>query len=147
MASYHWALAKRVEATRSPRSWDTTGSRKLLAPLKRVSVVLSSRRVAWEKGIKRATQGEKEVASGERGQTGEGCVGLHNHLYDYATLVASRWPLFDHPNTSSGHGTRTSKAVQVTKILVNMLIFGRFTFPPFHTLQVKMDHIGLNIRL
>ena len=73
-------LAKGDEATHSPRSWESKGSRKFLAPLKRVSVILSSRRVAREKGITRATQGKKEVGSGVSGGTREGCVGLHNHL-------------------------------------------------------------------
>ena len=45
VASYHRALAKGDEANHSPRSWETKGSRKLLAPLKRVSVILSFRRV------------------------------------------------------------------------------------------------------
>ena len=50
-------------ATNSPRSWETKGSRKLWEPLKRVSVILSSRRVSREKGITRGTQGKKEVGS------------------------------------------------------------------------------------
>ena len=33
VVSYHRALAKGDEATHSPRSWETKGSRKLLAPL------------------------------------------------------------------------------------------------------------------
>ena len=80
VASYHKALAKGDDATHSPRSWVTKGSRKLLAPLKRVSVILSSRRVCREKGITRATQGKRGVGSGVSGGTKEGCVGLHNHL-------------------------------------------------------------------
>ena len=69
VASYHRALAKGDEATHSPRSWETKGSRKLLAPVKRMSVILSSRRVSREKGITRATQGKKEVGSGVSGGT------------------------------------------------------------------------------
>ena len=57
VASYHGALAKGEEATHSPRSWETKGARKLLAPLHRVSVILSSRRVSQEKG-------KKEVGTG-----------------------------------------------------------------------------------
>ena len=79
-ASYHRALAKGDKATHSPRSWETKGSRKLLAPLKRVSVILSWRRVSPEKGITRATPGNNKVGSALCGGTGEGCVGLHNHL-------------------------------------------------------------------
>ena len=41
VASYHRALAKGDEATYSPRSWETKESRKLLAPLKHVSIMLS----------------------------------------------------------------------------------------------------------
>ena len=147
VASYHRALAKGDEATHGPRSWETKGSRKLLAPLKRVSVILSSRRVSREKGITRATQGKKEVGSGVNGGTGEGCVGLHNHLQDYATPVASRWAPFDHPNASSRHGTSTSKAVQMTQNWVNVLIFGRLIFTPFHILKIKINHIGFNVGL
>ena len=80
VASYHRGLAKGDEATHSPRSWETKESRKLLAPLKRLRVILSSRRVSQEKGITRATQGKKEVGSRLRGGAREGCVGLHNHL-------------------------------------------------------------------
>ena len=45
-------------------SWETTGSRKLLAPLKRTSVMLSSVRVSREKGITRAIQGNMVVWRG-----------------------------------------------------------------------------------
>ena len=68
------------EATHLAKSCETKGSRKLLAPLKRVRVILSSRLVSREKGIIRATQGKKEVGSGVSGGGGEGCVGLHTHL-------------------------------------------------------------------
>ena len=57
MTSDHRARAKGDEATHSPRSWETKGSHKLLAPLKRTSVMLSSVRVSREKGITRAIQG------------------------------------------------------------------------------------------
>ena len=56
MASNQRALAKGDEATHSPRSWETKGSRKLLAPLKRTSVMLSSRIVSRGKGLTSATQ-------------------------------------------------------------------------------------------
>ena len=80
VASYHRALAKGNLATHSPRNWESKGLCKLLAPLKHVSVILSSRSVSQEKGITRRTQGKKEVGSGVSGGTGEGCVLLHNHL-------------------------------------------------------------------
>ena len=64
MASDHRARAKGDEATHSPRSWETKGSRKLLAPLKRTSVMLSSVRVSREKGITRAIQGNMVVWRG-----------------------------------------------------------------------------------
>ena len=80
VASYHQALDKGDEASHSPRSRQTKGSRKLLAPLKRVSVILSWRKVSREKCITRATQGKKGVGCRVTGGTGEGCVGLHNHL-------------------------------------------------------------------
>ena len=79
VASYHRALAKGDGATHSPRSWETKASGKLLAPLKRLSIILGWRRVSREKGITRATQGKKEVGSRVSGWTKEGCVGLHNH--------------------------------------------------------------------
>ena len=66
-ASYHRALAKEDEATHSPGSWETKGSRKLLAPLKRVSVILGSRRASREKGITSAKQGKEEVGNGVSG--------------------------------------------------------------------------------
>ena len=122
-ASYHRALDKGDHATHSPRSWETKGSRKLLAALKRVNVILSSRRVSREKGITRATQGKKEIGSRVSGGTGEGCVGLHNHLQDYATPEATRWAPLGHPNTSNGHGTRTSKAGQMCQNWVSVLIY------------------------
>ena len=46
LASYHRALAKGDEASHSARSWETKGSRKVLAPLKRVSDMPSPRRVS-----------------------------------------------------------------------------------------------------
>ena len=52
VASYQRALAKGDEATHSRRSCETIVSRKLLASLKRVSVILSSRMVSQEKGIR-----------------------------------------------------------------------------------------------
>ena len=70
MASYHRALAKGDVATHSPRCWETKGSRKLLAPLNRVSVILSSRRVSLEKGITISTLRKKEVWSRVSGGTG-----------------------------------------------------------------------------
>ena len=145
MASYHRALAKGDAATHSPRSRETKESRTLLAPLKRVSVILSWRRVSQEKGITRATQGKKEVRSRLSGGTGEGCVGLHNHLQDYATPVATRWAPFEHANTSNRHGTSTSKAGQMCQNWVNMLIFYTLIYTTFHILQIIIYHIGFNV--
>ena len=48
--------AKGDEATHSPRSWDTKGSSKLLGPLKRISIILSSRMVSRVIDITSATQ-------------------------------------------------------------------------------------------
>ena len=67
MASDHRARAKGDEATHSPRSWETKGSRK--APLKRTSVMLSSRienSVSGERHNKCYTR-EKGVRSGVGG--------------------------------------------------------------------------------
>ena len=64
MASDHRAQANGDEATHSLKSWETKGSRKLLAPLKCTSVMLSSVRVSREKGITRAIQGNMVVWSG-----------------------------------------------------------------------------------
>ena len=83
MASYHRALAKGHEATHSPRRCETKESRKLLAPLKRVSVILSSRRVSREKGITRATQGKKEVESRVRGEPERDAWG---YITTYSTM-------------------------------------------------------------
>ena len=64
MASDYRARAKGDEATHSPRSWETKGSHKFLAPLKRASVMLSSVSVSREKGITRAIQGNMVVWRG-----------------------------------------------------------------------------------
>ena len=58
VASYQRSLAKGDWATHSLGSWESKGSYKLLAPLKHVSVILSSRSVFRDKGITRATEGE-----------------------------------------------------------------------------------------
>ena len=76
-----------------------------------------------------------------------GCLGVHNHLYDYATLVAFRQAPYDHPNTSKRHGTRTSKAVQMTQNWVNGLIFGRLFFGPCYILKIKINHVGFDVGL
>ena len=64
VASDHRARAKGDEATHSPGSWETKGSRKLLAPLKRTSVMLSSRIMSGGKGITSATQGKRVYGVG-----------------------------------------------------------------------------------
>ena len=56
MASAHRARAKGDEATHSPRSWETKVSRKLLAPLKRTSIMVSWRIASRGTGITCATQ-------------------------------------------------------------------------------------------
>ena len=87
MASDHRARAKGDEATHSPRSWETKGSRKLLAPLKCTSVMPSLVRVSREKGIKRAIQGNMVVWSGGECGQPEGGVSkaptntMLEHLY------------------------------------------------------------------
>ena len=42
---------------------------------------------------------------------------------------------------------RTSKAVQMTQNSVNVSIFGRLFFTPFHTFKFKINHIGFNVGL
>ena len=74
-------------------------------------------------------------------------MGLHNHRYDYATPVATGWAPFDHPNTSNGHGTRTSKGGQLCLNWVTVLIFDRLIFTPFHILKIKINHSGFNVGL
>ena len=64
VASAHRSLATGDEANHSPRSWETKGSRKLLAPLKRTSVILSLRMVSRGKGITSATQEKKGCGVG-----------------------------------------------------------------------------------
>ena len=76
-----------------------------------------------------------------------GYMGLHNHLLDYGTLIATRWAPFHHPKTSSGHGMRTSKAVQTSQNWVNASIFAKSIFIPFHILKIKINHIGFNVGL
>ena len=61
--------------------------------------------------------------------------------------VATRWAPFDHPNTSSGSGARTSKAVQTSQNWVNVLILARLIFTPFHIFKIKINHIGFNVGL
>ena len=73
MASDHRARAKGDEATHSPRSRETKGSRKLLAPLKRTSVMLSSVRVSREKGHNKGyTREHGGVEGGGMRATGRG---------------------------------------------------------------------------
>ena len=64
VASNHQALAKGDEANHLPRSWETKGSRKPLAPLKRTSIILSSRMVSREKDITSATQEKRGCGVG-----------------------------------------------------------------------------------
>ena len=64
MTSAHRPLAKGDEATHSPRIWETKGSRKLLAPLKCTSVILSSRMVSREKGTTSAAQQKRGYGVG-----------------------------------------------------------------------------------
>ena len=64
VASAHQPLAKGDEATHPPSSWETKGSRKLLTPLKRTSVILSSRMVLQEIGITSATQEKRGCGVG-----------------------------------------------------------------------------------
>ena len=74
VASTHRASAKGHEATHSPRCPETNRGRELLAPLKRTSIVLISRRLSREKGItnKSCTTG-KSVQSGAGGGPKEMC--------------------------------------------------------------------------
>ena len=111
---FYRALAKGDEATHSPKSCETKGSCKLLAPLKRISTILSSSRVSQEKGIRRATQGKRVVCTGVSGGTAEGGVGLNTQLKDYATPLQSRCAPFCQLKTPSGHDMRMNKAVQMT---------------------------------
>ena len=68
MACTHRASANGDEATHSPRSPETNGSRELLAPLKRTSVIVISRMVYQEKGItNKSYRTEKWVGSGVGG--------------------------------------------------------------------------------
>ena len=69
---------------------------------------------------------------------------LHTHLKDYATLVESRCASFYRPKVLNGHNVHMYKAVQMTQIWVNMLMFGRSTINPLHTLKMKF---GVNLGL
>ena len=46
------------------QAWETKGSRKLLAPLKHISVILNSRMVSPEKDITNATQDKRRCGVG-----------------------------------------------------------------------------------
>ena len=106
-ASYQRALDKGDEATHSPRSWETKGPCKLLAPLKRVSVILSPRRVFREKGVTRTTQGKKGVGSRLSGGTGEGCVGhTHARVPSHAHMILE-WVLRSLVGCQRAPGGRT----------------------------------------
>ena len=113
---------------------------------------MCERHIKSEKGVPRERHNKsytREKGRWEWGEwgTGEGCVGLYNHLSDYETPVASRSAPLDHPNTSRGHGASTSTAVQMTRKWVNMLIFARLIFTPFHIVKIKINHIGFNVGL
>ena len=71
---------------------------------------------------------------------------LCNHREDYATPVVARWAPCEHPNTSSGHGMGTTKAVQMTQNWDNVFGFGSPIFTLFHMLQIEINHIGLQRR-
>ena len=70
--------------------------------------------------------------------TGEGHVGLHSHLQDNATPLASRWAPFDHPNTSRGHNARTNKSVEISQNCFNVLIFGLLIFNAVQKLKLEL---------
>ena len=109
--------------------------------------MLSSRMVSREKGITRATQGKKDVGIGVSGGTGEGCVGLHTRLRDYATPVVCRWAPLDHSSTCGGRNARTRKSVQMSQKCVNVLIFGLLICNSVHILKIRINHIGFNAGL
>ena len=130
-------LAQGNEATHLPSSIDTKGSRKLLAPLKRVSAVLCLSSVSQERGITRVAQGERVVGSGVRGGTREGCVGLLTYPRDYGTPLASCFAPLDQPSHLMGHNMHKNNAVQMTQDRVNMLIFGNLIFNPLNLFRIE----------
>ena len=67
------------------------------------------------------------------GGTGEGCVGLHTSLRDYATSVLWRWAPFD------GRNACTNKLVQMSQKCVNVLIFGLLIFNNVHILKIQLN--------
>ena len=68
-------------------------------------------------------------------------------MWAYVHPLPPRCAPFDQPKTHSGHSMRTSKAVQMTQNWVNVLIFGRLIFTPFHILKIKIKHIGFIVGL
>ena len=42
---------------------------------------------------------------------------------------------------------RTRKSPQMTQNWVNVLIFGRLIFAPFHILKIKINQFGFNVGL
>ena len=70
---------------------------------------------------------------------------LCNHLKEYGTPLPRLCAPFDQPKILNGHRTRTSKAVQMTQFLVNVLIFGMSIFNPFHKSKIQIKLIGVNI--
>ena len=131
MASDHRARAKEDEATHSPRSWETKGSRKLLAPLKRTSVMLSSVRVSREKGITRAIQVNMVVwrGGGNAGNRRGGVQDTHQH--NMGTSLLYRCATIYHVTPLIGPHMCMEKWVQMArsqKFDFNLLIFARLIY-------------------
>ena len=122
------ALAKGEEATHSPGRWEIEDSRKLLAPIKCTSVILSLVRVSQEKGITRAIQGNMVVCrGGECGQPEGGGV-EDTHQHNSVTSVVYRCATIYEVTPLMGPDMCMKKSVQMTqskKLNANVLIFAR----------------------
>ena len=141
--SAHWLLAKGDEATHSPRSWETKGSGKLLAPLKRTSVILPSRMASRGKGITSAVQ-EKRVCGVDWRWTQRKGLAVGDPTLRQSNI--STHPLCNilpHKTPSRPQHTHVidiannlkSRKFQVFSFTV--LQFTSFTFTPFQKLKIE----------
>ena len=66
-----------------------------------------------------------------------GALPSESEVYHLAAPMGRVWT-----NTLNGHGTSTSKVGQMCHDWVNLLIFDKLIFTPFHILKMEINHIG-----
>ena len=117
VASTYQASAKGDEATHSPRSRETNRSRKLLAPLKRTSVILISRMVSREKGTTNKSYTTKKwVRSGVGGRPKERDYGLKTQPLGTVTSLQPHCPTLYYTKQPRDPSIRMQRALQRFKI-------------------------------